>query len=367
MTCSHDSLSSDTAPDTPPTHASVESMTGHPPGRVTVASACRSPWQARSAAAPGGRRSIRRGHIGQPGRGACRDQRPTHAATSRSWRDSVGPLMLCGASPTGSKTVGCRRGAGLCRAGGPGAAVCRIQPRTSPRTSGPEVNPFEPARDRGVYVSGQAVAHLTLDPPAQTGCGTPSQRAGDPRSASRSPCDTTHPTGGKIGFLRSSNTAAPWAPPAPGEDPRVGNGHDPPGGPPFASGRSCDGRSRMSRSPVPPWSGRHRRGHAAHRARGSSHPPWPPPCSRSGRTGYACGPPTTPPATSGRLPATAAGSESRDKDERGTLRRYRSRYWTVRSATASPPGPGTRLTARSGRPVLAAVGWKSRVGVGFAS
>ena len=70
MTCSHDSLSSDTAPDTPPTHASVESMTGHPPGRVTVASACRSSWQARSAAAPGGRRSIRRGHTGQPGHGA---------------------------------------------------------------------------------------------------------------------------------------------------------------------------------------------------------------------------------------------------------------------------------------------------------
>ena len=36
MTCSHDSLSSDTAPDTPATHASVKSMTGHPPGRVTV-------------------------------------------------------------------------------------------------------------------------------------------------------------------------------------------------------------------------------------------------------------------------------------------------------------------------------------------
>ena len=175
-----------------------------------------------------------------------------------------------------------------------------------------------------------------------------------------------HPTA-EIGFLRSSNTAAPLAPPAPGEDSRVGNGHDPPGGPPFASGRSCDGRSRMSRSPVPPRRGRHRRGHAAHRARGSSHHSWPPPCSRSGRTGYAGGLPTTPLATRGQLPATAAGSESRDKDERGTLRRYRSRYWTVRSATASPSGPGTRLTARSGRPVLAAVGWKSHVGVRFAS
>lgn len=281
----------------------------------------------------------------------------------------------------------------------------QIRPRTSPRTSGtrPEVNPFEPARDRGVYVSGQAVAHLTLQsssangvrhtiaaarrPPVTGMTSTRSRPAWDKltRSVNIGQRCVDPPVGvvdsrairllrqagGKIGFLMSSNTAAPWAPPAPGEDPRVGNGHDPPVGHPSCPARSCDGQSRMSRSPVPLWSGRYRRGHAAHRARGSSHRPWPPPCSRSGRTGYAGGLPTTlpttPPATIGRLPATAAGSESRDKDERGSLRRYRSRYRTVRSATASPPDPGTRLTARSGRPVLAAVGWKSRVGVGFAS
>lgn len=47
----------------------------------------------------------------------------------------------------------------------------QIRPRTSPRTSGtrPEVNPFEPARDRGVYVSGQAVAHLTLQSSSANG------------------------------------------------------------------------------------------------------------------------------------------------------------------------------------------------------
>ena len=140
-----------------------------------------------------------------------------------------------------------------------------------------------------------------------------------------------------------------------------------PVGEPFASGRSCDGRSRMSRPLVPPWPGRHYRCHAVHRARGISSSPWPLPCSRSGRTGHACGPPTTPPTTIGRLPATAEGSESRDKDERAGLRRYRSRYRAVRSATASPPGPGTRLRARSGSQVLAAVGWNGRVGGWFAS
>ena len=211
----------------------------------------------------------------------------------------------------------------------------------------PRVNPFEPARDRGGY------GPVRRSPTHASGALPQNWSVQNPTA--------------EIGFLRSSNTAAPWAPPAPGEDTRIGNGQDPPGGPPFASGRSCDGRSRMSRSLVPPWRGRHRRGHAAHRAHGISHSPWPPPCSGSGRTGYACGSPTTPPTTIGRLPATAEGSESRDKDERGTLRRYRSRYWAVRSATASPPGPGTRLRARSGRPVLAAVGWKSRVGVWFAS
>jgi hypothetical protein len=140
-----------------------------------------------------------------------------------------------------------------------------------------------------------------------------------------------------------------------------------PVGEPFASGRSCDGRSRMSRPLVPHWRGRHYRGHAVHRARGISSSPWPPPCSRSGRTGYACGPPTTPPTMLGRLPATAEGSESRDKDERGGLRRYRSRHRAVRSATASPPGPGTRLRARSRSQVLAAVGWMGRVGGWLAS
>jgi hypothetical protein len=107
MTCSHDSLSSDTAPDTPPTHASVESMTGHPPGRVTVASACRSPWPARSARRAG-RPALDQVWLyrSSPAMAQCRDQRPTHAATSRSWRDSVGPLMLCGASPTGVEDGG---------------------------------------------------------------------------------------------------------------------------------------------------------------------------------------------------------------------------------------------------------------------
>ncbi len=182
-------------------------------------------------------------------------------------------------------------------------------------------------------------------------------RPGDPPvGLVDSPCDMAHPKGRrKDRLLRSSNTAAPWAPPTPGEDPRVRNGHDPPGGPPFASGRSCIGCSRMSRSSVPLWSGWHRCGHATHRARGSSHPSWPPPCSRSGRMGYAYGPLTAPPTT------------IRDKDERGTPRRYRSRYWPVRSATARLPGPGTRLRTRSGRLVLAALGCKSRVGVGFAS
>jgi hypothetical protein len=133
-------------------------------------------------------------------------------------------------------------------------------------------------------------------------------------------------------------TRPPLAPPAPGEDRRIGNGQDPPGGDPFAAGRWCDGRSRMSRRLVPPWRGRHCRGHAVHRAHGISRFPWPPPCSRSGRTGYACGPPTTPPTAIGRPPATAEGSESRAKDERGGLRRYRSRYRAVRSATGEPSG-----------------------------
>jgi hypothetical protein len=42
----------------------------------------------------------------------------------------------------------------------------------------PRGHPFEPARDRGVDVSGQAVALSRSSPPAQTGCGTPSRRAG---------------------------------------------------------------------------------------------------------------------------------------------------------------------------------------------
>ena len=107
MTCSHDSLSSDTAPDTPPTHASVKSMTGHPPGRVTVASACRSPWQTRSAAAPAA--AIDQAWpSGQPGRGAMRRPAPNARRCIALGRDSVGPLMPCGRRRPGPR----RRGVG---------------------------------------------------------------------------------------------------------------------------------------------------------------------------------------------------------------------------------------------------------------
>src|SRR6478609_1756545 len=67
MTRSDDSLSSDTAPDTPATHASVKSMTGHPPVRVTV-----SVWLPIGTAGTASRRTGRQAldqacHTHQPG------------------------------------------------------------------------------------------------------------------------------------------------------------------------------------------------------------------------------------------------------------------------------------------------------------
>jgi len=52
----------------------------------------------------------------------CGDQRPTRAAASRSWRDSVGPLMPCGRRRPGPR----RRGVGRswsapCRRAGDGS------------------------------------------------------------------------------------------------------------------------------------------------------------------------------------------------------------------------------------------------------
>ena len=102
------------------------------------------------------------------------------------------PTDALRASPTGSKTAGCRGGAVLRRAGGPGTAVCRIQPRTSPRRSG---------------TGNRAAPHPV--------CAGELER--EMRSAS-SGVQTRPP---------------PWAPPAPGEDTRTGNGQDPPGGRPL--------------------------------------------------------------------------------------------------------------------------------------
>ena len=299
-------------------------MTGHPPRQVSVASAV--PIAVADTA------SVRRAidQVWQlPVTQAvvrCGDQRPTRAAASRSWRDSVGPLMPCGRRRPGQR----RRGVGE----GSWSAPCR-------RAGGRQCAGSGQGRRRGRPGRG-------IDAAPHPVCAGELER--EMRSASS-----------------GVQTRPPWLHPR-----RVRTGGSEmarilPVGDPFASGRWCDGRSRMSRRLVPPWRGRHCRGHAVHRAHGISRFPWPPPCSRSGRTGYACGPPTTPPTAIGRPPATAEGSESRAKDERGGLRRYRSRYRAVRSATASPPGAGTRLRARSGSQVLAAVGRKGRVGGWFAS
>ena len=236
------------------------------------------------------------------------------------------PADALRASPTGSKTAGCRGG----------ELVCTVQEGGGRQCAGSGQGRRRGRPGRGIDAAPHPV------------CAGELER--EMRSASS-----------------GVQTRPPWLHPR-----RVRTGGSEmarilPVGDPFAAGRSCDGRNRMSRRLVPPWRGRHCRGHAVHRAHGISRFPWPPPCSRSGRTGYACGPPTTPPTAIGRPPATAEGSESRAKDERGGLRRYRSRYRAVRSATASPPGAGTRLRARSGSQVLAAVGRKGRVGGWFAS
>ncbi len=61
MTCSHDSLPHDTAPDTPPTHGSGESRIGHPPERVTVS--VRVPVTVAGTVSHRAGRSIRRGDV----------------------------------------------------------------------------------------------------------------------------------------------------------------------------------------------------------------------------------------------------------------------------------------------------------------
>jgi len=165
-------------------------MTGHPPGRVTVASACRSPWQARSAAAPGGRRSIRCGYTGQPGDGAmprpapnprrymaivARQRRPADAVRGvadrgpRRW--GVGEELVCAVQVgRGPQCAGSGQGR---HRGRPGRA-----PRSTPSSPRATAAGTSPVRRSLISRSGS---------PAQTGCGTPSQRPGDPRSASSIP------------------------------------------------------------------------------------------------------------------------------------------------------------------------------------
>ena len=172
-------------------------------------------------------------------------------------RDSVGPLMPCG-----------RRRPGPRRWGVGEELVCAVQVGRGRQCAGSSQGrhrgrpgrargqPLEPARDRGGYVSGQAVAHLTLRSSSPNGVRhTIAAARRSSVGVIDSPCDTTHPTAERSASSGVQTRPPTWAPPAPGEDPRVGNGHDPPGGRPFASGRSCDGRSRMSRSLVPPWGG----------------------------------------------------------------------------------------------------------------
>jgi len=53
----------------------------------------------------------------------CGDQRPTRAAASRSWRDSVGPLMPCGRRRPGPRRRGVGEGSwsAPCRRAGDGS------------------------------------------------------------------------------------------------------------------------------------------------------------------------------------------------------------------------------------------------------
>ena len=176
----------------------------------------------------------------------CRDQRPTHAVTSRSWRDSVGPLMLCGASPTGVQDggVSARSWSAPCRwAGGrsvPDPAkdvtedVQDARPRSTPSSPRATAAGTSPVRRSLISRSGSpgpnGVRH-TIAAARRSSVGVID-----------SPCDTTHPTGGKSASSGVQTRPPTLAPPAPGEDPRVGNGHDPPvGHPSRPADRATDG------------------------------------------------------------------------------------------------------------------------------
>jgi hypothetical protein len=127
-----------------------------------------------------------------PGRARCGDQRPTHAAASRSWRDSVGPLMPCGRRRPGPR----RRGVGE-------EQFCAVQEGRGRQCVGSSQGRRRGGPGRGIDAAPHPV------------CAGELER--EMRSAS-SGVQTRPP---------------PWAPPAPGEDTRTGNGQDPPGGRPL--------------------------------------------------------------------------------------------------------------------------------------
>ena len=130
----------------------------------------------------------------------CRDQRPTHAVTSRSWRDSVGPLMLCGASPTGVQDggVSARSWSAPCRWAGGRSVPDPAKDVTEDVQDAPRGQPPR-ARARPRRVRLRPGGRPSHAPVLQRKRGAAQHRF---------PGDSTYSTGGKIGFLRSSNTSA---------------------------------------------------------------------------------------------------------------------------------------------------------------